>query len=456
MKPNIILICIDDLGWRDLGCYGSTFYETPNLDKLVSESVVFSNAYATSPVCSPSRASILTGKYPVRIGITNYIGAQEERGKVIGATNSDYLPLSECSLAKALKEGGYNTYHVGKWHLGSEDYWPLHHGFDINIGGCDYGRPVHGYFSPYYIPTLPDGPEGEYLTDRLTDEAIKLIKDNKDNPFFLNLWHYTVHTPLQAKQEDIDYFTRKRKVLNLDEQEEFIECGYYPVDHMKHLVLKKRIIQGDPIYAAMIYNLDWNIGRLIDALKETGQYDNTLIIFTSDNGGLVSEKVCPTSNMPLRDGKGWMYEGGLRVPLFFKLPKPNGNLKMCHTPVILTDLYPTILEVAALPLRPYQHCDGVSIVPLFTDIPIERDALFFHYPHYGNQGGTPFSAIRVNNYKLIHFYEDNHQELYNLAKDISENDNIINKEVIIAKDLANRLNEWIKETKAQMPHPLQP
>lgn len=320
-RPNFLFILIDDLGWRDLSCYGSTFYETPGLDRLAAEGMTFTDAYAACPVCSPTRASLLTGRYPARVGVTNYIGGHST-GRLIDAPYIRQLPLEEYNLARALKAGGYVTWHVGKWHLGEAPFYPQHQGFDVNIGGCHYGHPYKGYFAPWQIEHLPEGPDGEYLTDRITDEAIRLIRNHDGSkPFFLNLWHYAVHTPIQAKPEDIERFSRKAEAMGLDKQQALVEGEHFPTDQKRHLRVMRRIIQSDPGYAAMVWNLDWNIGRVLDALRETAQLDNTVVIFTSDNGGLATAEGSPTSNRPLAEGKGWMYDGGTREPLIVRYPR---------------------------------------------------------------------------------------------------------------------------------------
>lgn len=452
-KPNVIFILIDDMGWKDIGCYGSTFYETPNLDRLASESVLFTDAYASCPVCSPTRASFHTGRYPARVGITNFI-AGEARGKLLSAPYVHYLPLEEYSLARALKASGYNTWHVGKWHLGSRDFWPDRHGFDVNVAGCDWGMPAAGYFSPYKCPTLSDGPEGEYLTDRLTDEAIDLIRNNDGAPFFLNLAYYAVHIPIQAKQEYIEKFKTKAREMGLDTIEPFEEGDWFPSEHKKHLRIQRRLIQSDPAYAAMIYSLDENIGRLMGAIADSGQADNTIIFFTSDNGGLATAEGSPTCNAPLQDGKGWMYEGGTREPLLVSWPgvaQPGGT---CSVPVTTPDFYPTILEMAGLDPIPEQHCDGVSLVPLLKGADaLDREAIFWHYPHYGNQGGTPGSSVRAGDYKLIEFFEDGRLELYDLRKDISEEHNIASYYSGLVRKLHAMLASWRESVGAKIPQP---
>lgn len=455
-KPNILFILIDDMGWKDLSCYGSYFYETPNIDKLSREGMLFTDAYAACPVCSPTRASILSGKYPATLGLTDWIDYGGKlhpcKGMLVDAPYIKYLPFKEKSIASALKEGGYKTWHVGKWHLGKQPYYPENHGFDVNIGGCSWGHPVYGYFSPYKIESLEEGPSGEYLTDRLTDEAIKLIKNNDDSPFFLNLWHYTVHTPIQAKDEDIKKFEEKAKAMGLDKIEPIKHCQPFPVEHKKHYNVERRIIQSNPVYAAMIYNLDWNIGRLLKALNDSGKSDNTIIIFTSDNGGLATAEGSPTCNAPLSEGKGWMYEGGVREPLIVKWPGKIKPGSVCKENVTSTDFYPTMLEVADLPLIPEQHCDGVSFLPLLKgENSLEREALYWHYPHYGNQGGTPGSSIRMGDYKLLEFFEDGRLELYNLTEDIAEDNNLTSKMPELTNKMHSMLINWRSRVDAKIP-----
>ncbi len=451
-KPNIIFILIDDLGWKDLSIYKSEFYETPNIDSLSEDGVIFLNAYTASPLCSPTRASIMTGKYPARLGITNYIGGRE-RGKLIPPENKEYLPFEEKTIAKALKEAGYRTYHIGKWHLGEKPYWPENHGFDKNIGGCEWGSPRYGYFSPYRIPTLEDGEEGEYLTDRLTDEAIKIIKETEE-PFFIYLSHYAVHVPIQVPEKYVPKYKEKVKKLRLDKVKTFETGEYFPCEHKKHLRVVRRLVQSDPYYAGMIENLDENIGRVINTLKETGKYGNTIIIFTSDNGGLSTAEGSPTCNFPLREGKGWIEEGGVRVSLIIRWPGITEKLRknVCEVPVISTDFYPTILEMASLPLIPEQHKDGMSIVPVLKgEEKMEREAIFFHFPHYGNQGGSPSSSIISNGWKLIYSYEYEKYFLYNLKEDVQEKQNLIDKNPSELKKLKEILWTFIEETGAKLP-----
>jgi len=458
-KLNIIFILMDDMGYKDLTCYGSSFYETPNLDRLAREGMMFTDAYAACPVCSPTRASIMSGKYPARVGVTDFIGGNN-RGKLIDAPYTKELPLCEKSLASALKEGGYTTWHIGKWHLGQSDFFPDKHGFDVNVAGCDWGMPQKGYFSPYGLPTMSDGPDGEYLTDRLTDEAIRLIKNHNygNSPFFLNFWHYAVHTPIQAPKNLIEKYEQKAKNMGLDQINPIIEGEFFPYERMKHERIKRRVIQSDPVYAAMVENLDTNFGRLFDALDECGIADNTALFFTSDNGGESSVGGSPTSNLPLAEGKGWMYEGGVREPLLVKWPGVTKPGSVCGAPMTSPDFYPTILEMAGLPLIPAQHVDGISLTNLFkgADAPDKNrkdGAIYWHYPHYGHQGGTPGCSMRMGDYKLIEFFEDGRLELYNLINDIREDYNIINENRELAERMHGMLKKWQVEVQAKFPEP---
>ncbi|MFW6188977.1 MAG: sulfatase [Planctomycetota bacterium] len=450
-KPNVIFILIDDMGWKDLGCYGSTFYETPNLDRLARQGMRFTDAYASCPVCSPTRASILTGRYPARVGVTNFIGGHT-RGRLIDAPYVDHLPLENHTLASALRDGGYNTYHVGKWHLGGEQYWPERQGFDANVAGCHWGMPGNGYFSPYGNPRLEDGPEGEYLTDRLTDEAIDLIRGSGDTPFFLYLAYYAVHIPIMAKEEYTDRFREKVKEMGLDNVKTFEVDGHMPCEHKKEKRIRRRLVQSDPEYAAMVNILDENIGRLLEAVRELGKEEETIVFFTSDNGGLATAEGSPTCNAPLSDGKGWMYEGGTREPLLVRWPGHTEPGATCSVPVTSPDFYPTILQMAGLDPLPEQHCDGVSIAPLLEGgQELDREAIFWHYPHYGNQGGTPGCSVRAGEYKLIEFFEDGHLELYNLREDVGEERDLAQEQPERAEHLHGLLVRWREEVEAVVP-----
>lgn len=431
-KKNVVFILVDDLGWKDLGCYGSTFHETPNIDRLAAQSNLFTNAYTPNPVCSPTRASIMTGKYPSRIGITDWIPGDDPKDrKYLGVEDMNQLPLEEVTIAETLKKADYKTFFAGKWHLGSEGYLPNNQGFDVNIGGNHTGQPFGGYYSPYENPQLPDGPEGEYLTDRLTNESIKFMESNQNDPFLLYLAYYTVHTPIQASKKHLAKFQEKQRKLE--------DSLAITVPEGKGLTVQN---QRNPEYASMLYSLDENVGRLLNKLDELGIADNTLIIFTSDNGGLtttVQDWTSPTSVKPLRAGKGWAYEGGIRVPLIIKKPKED-KARIIDAPVISMDLFPTILDVLNLEQRPEFHKDGLSLNPLLKNKQNEvHDILFWDYPHYHTSGWTPGQAIRKGEWKLIHFYDNDSYELYNLNEDISEENNLANQNLEKLEELKKEL-----------------
>jgi arylsulfatase A-like enzyme len=458
-KPNIVFILMDDLGWNDVSCSGSEFYETPNIDRLAAQGMRFTTAYASCPVCSPSRASCLTGRYPARVGVTNYIDwsgrNHPSKGRLVDAPYVDHLPLGECCVARPLKEAGYHTWHVGKWHLGGSDFYPERHGFDLNVGGSEAGCPHHGYFAPWQLPNLPDDvPAGTHLDDWLTDRAIELIEGNDGGPFFLNMCYYLVHTPIQDKPADVERFARKAKDLGLDQLQAIEEGEMHPTVHMRNVPVRRRLIQSDPTYAAMVWRMDENVGRLMDALDAAGVADDTIVAFTSDNGGLSTSEGSPTCNLPLIEGKGWMYEGGTREPLIVRWPRAVAAGSTSDVPVTSTDFYPTWLEVAGLPPMPAQHCDGESLVPLLTRRGgLSRDALFWHYPHYGNQGGTPGASVRAGDWKLIEFFEDARAELYNLARDPSEQHDLAGELPAKARELGERLHAWQAEVAALYPQP---
>ena len=431
-KPNLILILADDLGWTDLGCTGSDLYLTPNLDRLAQQGLRFNSAYAACTVCSPTRAALMTGKYPARLHLTDWIpGEKHPKFKLKLPDWTQYLPKEEVTIATALKPAGYISASIGKWHLGPvQGHLPTDHGFDINIAGCSMGQPPT-YFAPYRIPTLADGPPGEYLTDRETDEACRFIEDNKDRPFFLYLPHYCVHTPLQAKADLVKQYKEK------------VTPG------MRHT---------NATYAAMIHSMDESTGRIMAKLDELKLTDNTVVIFTSDNGGLLRS----TSNKPLRAGKGSAYEGGVRVPLFIKWPGVTQAGSVCDEPVISMDLYPTLLEAAggataSLPWNAEhnQNVDGRSLLPLLKDpaLSLDRDAIFWHYPHYHGGGATPYSAIRCGDWRLIEFFEDDRVELYNLHDDIGEQQELAARLPEKAAELRKRIHDWRAVVNAQRPTP---
>lgn len=425
-RQNVILILADDLGWKDLSCYGSDFYKSPNIDKLAQDGIRFTESYSACTVCSPTRAAIMTGKYPARLHITDWIpGQMPENPKLVVPDWTKYLPLEETTIADAFHSAGYATASIGKWHLGGPAYYPDKHGFDINIAGTEAAQPTT-YFAPYNIATLPEGSKGEYLTDRLGHEALKFIEQHKDKPFFLYFPHFAVHLPIQAKADIIEKY-RARKHFGQTQTNE--------------------------IYAAMIESLDETVGRIRSKLDELKLADHTIVVFASDNGG----RVPTTSNLPLRVGKGSCYEGGTRVPLIVYWPGVTKPGTVCDTPVISVDLYPTLLEMAGLKKVANKQVDGVSLVPVLRQKgQLQRDAIFWHYPHYQHYqlgGTTPYSAIHAGDFKLIEFLDDMRVELYNLRDDIGEQHNLAEKMPAKVEELRNRLHTWRKEVGAQMPTP---
>lgn len=451
-SPNVVFILVDDLGWTDLDSYGSTFYNTPNVDRLTGAGIRFTDAYAAHPVCSPTRAAIMTGKDPVRVGITDWIPgmslAQAHDPQLIPPEDLHHLPLEEYTIAEAFKDEGYQTFYAGKWHLGEEpEYWPEYQGFDINKGGHNHGSPPGGYYSPYKNPRLEDGPEGEYLTDRLATESIRFMEQaaRQQAPFFLFLSFYTVHTPIQGAREFDGYYKQKRDSLPEGGAPETRKVGYG----------RTRLNQSDYKYAAMVRSMDKNVGRILDMLEQLNLSDNTIVVFTSDNGGLTTlpaaRGIAPTAVVPLRAGKGWAYEGGIRVPLIIKGPGlPEGAVS--RQPATSMDLYPTLLELAGLPARPAQHRDGKSLVPhLNAPDSIEERTLVWHYPHYHGSAWRPGSAIREGSWKLIEFYERNRVELYDLSSDIAEEKNLAGKYPEKEAALREQMHHYIKQRGGQYP-----
>ncbi len=429
-EPNVVLIVADDLGGRDLGCTGSTYHHTPNLDRLAKEGMRFTDAYAACPVCSPSRAALLTGKYPARLNLTDWLPGRPDRPdqKLLRPAIIQHLPLEEVTLAEALKAAGYATAHVGKWHLGGAGFLPTDQGFDRNVAGDQTGSP-RSYFAPFRnkqgaMPGLEDAPAGEYLTDRLTAEAVKFVEANRDRPFFLYLPHYAVHIPLRAKQAMID--------------------KYRPGPPGR---------QGNPTYAAMVESVDEGVGRVLQALDDLKLADRTLVIFTSDNGGLATAEgpnTPATSNAPFREGKGYLYEGGVRVPLIVRGP----GVKVGATtgvPVSGIDLFPTVLDVCGVKCD--AKPDGVSLLPALKGGTIDRDALYWHYPHYSNQGGKPGGAVRTGDLKLVEFYENGRRELFDVRRDPGETRNLAADRPEAVTELAAKLDRWRKAVGARMPTP---
>jgi len=427
--PNIVFVMIDDLGWMDLACQGNKLVETPRIDQFARQGMRFTNAYAAAPVCSPTRAAVLTGLAPARLQITNHIPDQPrftpEDAALQPAPMLNWLAPDHVTIAERLKAAGYATGFFGKWHLagrsqkegaGDPVYYPENQGFDVNVGGCTYGGPPT-FFDPYRIHNLPSRKPGEYLPDRLADEAMRFLEENREGPFLLMLWNYTVHWPMEAPQALLEkYKTRTGSGLN------------------------------DTRYGAMIEAMDLGFGRLLDKLDQLDLSNNTLVIFTSDNGGFSGV----ADNRPLRAGKGYLYEGGIRVPMIVRWPGVVKAGSECSQPVISMDFAPTFLKVAGLRSMP---TDGTSLVNLFHGAnSVRRDAIYFHYPNYAWHGDNRLgAAVRSGDYKLIRNFDDGSTELYNLATDLSEQTDLAGEMPTLARSLNRRLERWLNNTGAAMP-----
>jgi arylsulfatase A len=425
-RMNVLLVFVDDLGQTDLGCYGSKFYETPHLDKLAQDSVKFTQAYSACTVCSPTRASLLTGKYPARLHLTDWIpGHNRPKAKLLPPKDwQQQLPLQEVTLAEILKSEGYATASIGKWHLGETAFFPTMQGFDLNLGGTHKGQPP-SFISPYGIPTMPDGPAGEFLTDREAAEAIRFIEKQGTNPWFVYLPLHAVHTPLMGKPEVVAKYKSKASKANQ--------------------------AQGKPPYAALVESVDDLIGSLRKKLEALGQWEKTIVIFTSDNGGLAANGV--TQNLNLRSGKGSEYEGGTRVPLIIRVPGLTKAGTQCEVPVITPDLFTTIIKLVAPTTQQLPAgVDGIDLKGLLEGgKQLPRESIYWHYPHYHPGGATPYSAIRSGHHKLIHYYEDGRQELYDLASDPEEKSNLAAAKPDLAKKLRADLEAHLKSVDAQLP-----
>jgi len=455
--PNIVFFVVDDMGWMDSTVYGSRYYETPNLERLAKRSMRFTDAYSAAPLCTATRASMMTGKYPGRLHITGAGGhvpdppnpGVPESGpphqKILSPYGKGALPLEEYTLAEALKDAGYRTGFVGKWHLGHDPkYWPEHQGFDVNIGGGNWPGPP-SYFSPYHISKLPDGPDGEYIADRLTDEALQFIDESKDKPFYLNFWQYAVHAPYQGKLKYREYFEKKQD---------------------------PRGAQDNAVMGAMIKSMDESLGRVLDKLEAEGLMDNTIFIFSSDNGGNMYDRTArdgtnlgawapegrtPTNNAPLRLGKGSIYEGGVRVPTMFYWPGKVEQEAVSHEVMSSIDFYPTILDMVGVAPKPGKLFDGISVVPALMGQHLKREAIYCHFPHAPQ--AVPCrqaSWVRKGDWKFIHFYEldeyfPNEYELYNLKDDIAEMHNLVEQEPRRAREMLRMLNKHLEETGADVP-----
>lgn len=449
-RPNVVFFLADDLGWSDLACYGSRFHETPHIDGLAASGARFTQAYAACPVCSPTRASIMTGKYPVRLRVTDYIsptgGNQPENWnrntKLLPSSYSDRMPLRETTLAEAFREGGYATFFGGKWHLGPEGFWPEDQGFDINQGGWEHGGPWGGdsYFSPYGNPNLEDGPSGEHLPARLARETAEFIRQRRNTPFFAYLSFYSVHTPLMTTRPLERKYAAKAAKLSFSGPR-WIRESFRDV----------RQVQDHAVYGGMVEALDSAVGAVLAAIDETGLREKTVVVFMSDNGGLSSSEGSPTANLPLRGGKGWMYEGGIREPMIIRAPGVTAPGSVIETPVSSVDFFPTLLALADLDQRPSQHVDGFSLKPLLQGAEMRRRPLYWHYPHYGNQGGAPSAAVRDGDWKLIRWYEDGSVELFRVSADPGERYDLSALEVERTAALTGDLDGWLRRVEANMP-----
>ncbi len=468
---NVVFILVDDLGYMDIGANNpETFYETPNIDRLARGGMRFTNGYAANPVCSPTRYSIMTGRHPTRADVTNFFCGRRG-GRFAPAPLQCELPSEEVTLAQALKDGGYATFFAGKWHLGSTaENWPENRGFDINRGGHRAGGPFKAgkYFSPYANPRLEDGPKGEHLPDRLAMETVRFIESHADEKFLAYLSFYSVHTPLMAPEPLVAKYRAKAARLKREGQPDFAEEEQVwqrpaAADASKNAKKRKvrdpgprrvRIRQNHAVYAAMVEAMDRNVGRVLDALDRRGLSKNTAVFIMSDNGGLSTSEGSPTSNLPLRGGKGWLYEGGIREPYIVRWPGETEPGSTSDVPVVSMDFYPTILEIVGLPKRPSQHLDGKSLVDVLRGgSSLERDALYWHYPHYSNQGGFPGAAIRVGDWKLIERFEDGRVHLYDLKSDIGERKDLAQKERQRVDAMRARLHGWYRQVDAKFLQP---
>ena len=490
-RPNVVFFLVDDMGWRDVGCFGSSFYDTPNIDRLAKQGVKFTNAYAACHVCSPTRASIMTGKYPGRLNLTDWLSGRRDFAfqRLLSAEKLQALPLKEVTLAEALKANGYRTGIFGKWHLGNEQAGPLNQGFDVQIPSWNGCCPRGGYHPPYKMEGLKiEGKEDEYLTDRLNSMALDFIEQAGEKPFFLYLSHFSVHDPIQGREDLVKKYQKKRVKLSPVQGPEFILEGN-PDDknplsrkqltellnessHQGHKVLPQRTIkikqrQDNIEFAAMVEAIDQSLGRVIKKLEDLGQAENTIIIFASDNGGMSAgnfgnpkrvvknsqlDLAYATSNLPLRGAKGWLYEGGVRVPMIVKWPGQGKSGVVCAEPVMSTDFYPSILEMLGLPAIPSQHIDGKSFVPALRDKPFQRGAIYWHFPHYSNHGmQSPAGAIREGNYKLLEYFENGTVQLFNLNEDLGEKNDLSATEPERVARLLGKLRAWRKEVDAKMP-----
>ena len=445
-QTNFLFFLVDDMGWADIGANGSKFHETPNIDRLAKSGMRFTQGYAAGSVCSPTRASIMTGRHPVRVDITDWIPGQSNRktNPLLHPDDLSHLPLAEVTIAEALKEHGYQTFFAGKWHLGNKGQWPTDQGFDINIGGHHRGSPPGGYYSPWSNPALKAKQPGEYLTERLTDESVKFLEErDKTSPFLLYLSYYNIHTPIQAYKKHIDHYKAKAAKAFQD---------VTPTEPEHDGINRTR--QDNPALASMVAAVDDSVGVLLDKLTELKLDKNTVVIFFSDNGGLSTlGRLGPGCNLPLRAGKGWLYEGGVREPTIIRAPDVTQPNSVSHKPMVSMDFFPTMLDLAGLPLQPKLHVDGQSLLPHLKGDDSGQRTFYWHYPHYHGSTWKPGASIRDGDWKLIEFYHYKNFELYNLADDPGERQNLAKAKPTKAKLLRAKLLAWQKQMQAKMPVP---
>lgn len=488
-KPNIVFFLVDDMGWSDIACNGSNFYETPNIDQFAKEGVRFTQAYAACHVCSPTRASIITGEYPARLNLTDWLPGRKNFPfqKLQNVVVNQHLPYNKPTLPAVLKENGYHTAIYGKWHLGDDSLSTWRQGFDIHVPDFNRGWPDR-YFPPYNMKGLEAESKDEYLTDRLTTEALKFIDKNKDAPFFLYLSHFGVHDPIQGRPDLVKKYEKKLAAMPKPMGLPFILEGnpdssvelsrhelnellndkpYTGFGNLPNRTVKVKQFQDNVQYAAMVESIDESLGRVLAKLKELGLSDNTIVIFFADNGGMSAAnmgnpnrkiplaaemKNFSTSNLPLRGAKGWLYEGGIREPLIVKWPQAGQTGKVCDVPVISTDFYPSLLEMAGVAAPTKYPLDGISMTPLLKGKrKIKKRALYWHFPHYSNHGlQSPGGAIRLGDYKLLEYFENNTVQLFNLKKDIGEQHDLSASNPKKVKQLRDMLHKWRESVSARM------
>ncbi|MEM9364838.1 MAG: sulfatase [Planctomycetota bacterium] len=442
--PNFLVLLVDDLGYMDVGANNpDCFYETPNIDRLAASGMRFTDGYAANPVCSPTRFSLMTGRYPSRVDATNFFSGKRE-GRFRPAPLNNTMPVEEITLAEMLKTQGYATFFAGKWHLGPDEaYYPQAQGFDVNVGGYHRGGPYTGkkYFAPFENPQMAvESPAGDHLPDRLARDTAAFIDANKQQPFLAYLAFYSVHTPLIGRPDLVaKYKERAAEIVGNEFADEEQVFG--------NKARRVRVLQKHAVYAAMVEAMDAAVGKVLDQLKASGLDDNTVVVLTSDNGGLSTSEGSPTSNLPLRGGKGWVYEGGIREPWFIRFPGVTEPGSVSAEPICSIDVFPTIAAAAGVPIT--HEVDGVDLTPVLQKQTLARDALYWHYPHYSNQGGIPGGAIRQGTHKLIERYEDGRVHLYDLKSDLGERDDIASRNPELVKQLRSKLHQWYKEVDAK-------